>query len=161
VQQNRPLATICSSIRCSKYSSPSDDEKPIFPFSVGSNWQDAFESMVAFNTNPPKRLQKGKMSDAPRTRPRRKRPRPGAVYNIGGSHHSNCWILKAIDLIRDVSGHQVMYRVSEHPRSGDHIWWVSDVRRWQRDFPGWSYTYDLRAALLELIEAASERYATG
>jgi CDP-paratose 2-epimerase len=86
-------------------------------------------------------------------------PRPGAVYNIGGSRHSNCSVLEAIDLIKELSGHEVTYSVSNSARSGDHIWWVSDVRRWQRDFPAWSYTYDLKAILREMIEAASERYA--
>jgi len=88
-----------------------------------------------------------------------RKPRPGAVYNIGGSRHSNCSVLEAIDVIKEVSGYDVTYRVSESARSGDHMWWVSDVRKWQRDFPSWSYMYDLRATLREMLEAASERYA--
>jgi CDP-paratose 2-epimerase len=85
-------------------------------------------------------------------------PKSGAVYNIGGSRHSNCSVLEAIDLIAELSGHEVNYSLSDDARSGDHIWWISDVRRFQNDFPGWSYTYDLRATLREMIDAASERY---
>lgn len=85
-------------------------------------------------------------------------PKPGAVYNIGGSRHSNCSMLEAIDLIEELSGHRVNYTLSDAARSGDHIWWISDVRRFQQDFPSWAYTYDLRATLREMIEAASERY---
>src|SRR5262245_23805323 len=76
-------------------------------------------------------------------------PKPGAVYNIGGSRFSNCSVLEAIDLIAEVSGYEVAYSFSDIARSGDHIWWISDVRRFQLDFPSWVYTYDLRAIVAE------------
>jgi CDP-paratose 2-epimerase len=85
-------------------------------------------------------------------------PKPGAVYNLGGSRFSNCSILEAIDLIVQLSGYEVAYSVSSSARSGDHIWWISDTRRFQKDFPLWGYTYDLRAIMTELIEAGIERY---
>ena len=87
-------------------------------------------------------------------------PKPGSVYNMGGSRHSNCSMLEAIDLIEDISGHRVNFTLSDEARSGDHIWWISDVRRFQRDYPAWSYSYDLRATLAEMIGAAKERYRT-
>ncbi len=87
-------------------------------------------------------------------------PRPAAVYNMGGSRYSNCSMLEAIDLIEEISGHRVNYTLSDAARSGDHIWWISDVRRFQRDYPAWSYTYDLRATLRDMIAAAEERFRT-
>jgi CDP-paratose 2-epimerase len=86
-------------------------------------------------------------------------PRPGAVYNIGGSRHSNCSVLEAIELIQEMTGRQIDYTLSDGNRSGDHIWWISDVRRFQADHPEWSYSYGLREMLEEIIEAASERFA--
>jgi CDP-paratose 2-epimerase len=85
-------------------------------------------------------------------------PKPGAIYNIGGSRFSNCSILEAIDLIMQLSGYEVEYSVSNSARSGDHIWWISDVRRFQQDFSSWAYSYDLRAIMTELIEATKARY---
>jgi CDP-paratose 2-epimerase len=85
-------------------------------------------------------------------------PKPGAVYNIGGSRFSNCSILEAIKLIAELSGYEVPYKVTEEARSGDHIWWISDVRRFQRDFPSWAYSYDLPGIMTDLIEAVTERY---
>jgi CDP-paratose 2-epimerase len=85
-------------------------------------------------------------------------PKPGAVYNMGGSRYSNCSMLEAIDLIEEIAGYRVDYTLSDNARSGDHIWWISDVRRFQRDYPQWSYTLDLRATLAEMIEAAAQRY---
>lgn len=85
-------------------------------------------------------------------------PRAGAVYNMGGSRHSNCSMLEAIALIAEISGHEVQYSLSDTARAGDHIWWISDVGRFQRDFPAWDYSYDLRATLREMIDVAIERY---
>ena len=85
-------------------------------------------------------------------------PKPGAVYNIGGSRHSNCSMLEAIDLIEELGGNRVKYTLSDEARSGDHIWWISDVRRFQQDYPAWSYAYDLRTTLAEMVSAATERY---
>ena len=85
-------------------------------------------------------------------------PRPGAVYNIGGSRHSNCSMLEAIDLIAEISGHMVNYTLSDAARIGDHIWWISDVSRFMKDYPAWSYSYDLRSTLAEMISASEDRY---
>jgi CDP-paratose 2-epimerase len=85
-------------------------------------------------------------------------PKPGAVYNMGGSRYSNCSVLEAIDLIAELSGYQVDYSLSDQARVGDHIWWVSDVRKFERDFPAWSYSYDLPTTLREMIAATKDRH---
>lgn len=87
-----------------------------------------------------------------------KDPRPGAVYNMGGSRHSNCSVIEAIELIEELSGKRLNFTVSDQNRSGDHIWWVSDVRSFKRDFPSWTYKYDLKAIVKEIIEATVERH---
>jgi CDP-paratose 2-epimerase len=83
-----------------------------------------------------------------------KAPRAGEVYNMGGSRHSNCSMLEAIDLCEEISGRKLEWTYVEDNRIGDHIWWVSDVRKFQAHYPGWSYRYDLRG-LLQEIHAAS------
>jgi CDP-paratose 2-epimerase len=84
-------------------------------------------------------------------------PRPGAVYNIGGSRHSNCSVLEAIRDVEELSGRRLQWTLSDQARGGDHIWWVSDVRRFQRDYPGWAYRYGQKAIIAELIEATLSR----
>ncbi|MHB8876811.1 MAG: NAD-dependent epimerase/dehydratase family protein [Myxococcaceae bacterium] len=84
-------------------------------------------------------------------------PRPGAVYNMGGSRHSNCSMLEAIALAEQMSGKKLNYTLSNEARQGDHIWYVSDVRRFQRDYPAWKYKYDLPTLLKEIVEATAER----
>lgn len=83
------------------------------------------------------------------------KPGSGAVYNIGGSRHSNCSMLEAIALCEEISGRKLDWTYVEENRSGDHIWWISDVRRFQQDYPEWKYRYDLKAILQEIFEACS------
>jgi CDP-paratose 2-epimerase len=87
-------------------------------------------------------------------------PQSGTAYNIGGSRFANCSILEAIDLIDELSGYRVNYTLTDEARSGDHIWWISDVRRFRADYPSWEYRHDLRSTLAEMIDAAKERYRT-
>ena len=87
------------------------------------------------------------------------KPIPGAVYNMGGSRHSNCSVLEAIRLAEELTGREFSFTVLDQARAGDHIWYISDVRRFQRDYPEWSYRYDLPAIMREIVEATQERTA--
>lgn len=84
-------------------------------------------------------------------------PRPGEVYNIGGSRHCNCSILEAIQQASALCGRELDHSISEEARNGDHIWWISDVRKFQSHYPNWKYEYDLRAILTEIRDAIGER----
>ena len=86
-------------------------------------------------------------------------PRAGEVYNMGGSRHSNCSMLEAIQISEELSGRKLEYTLSNDNRIGDHIWWVSDVRKFQDHYPKWAYKYDQKAILAEIVEASLERYA--
>jgi CDP-paratose 2-epimerase len=84
-------------------------------------------------------------------------PTPGAVYNMGGSRHSNCSMIEAIRDAEELSGRELNYTLSDEARSGDHIWWISDVSRFRRDHPRWEYKYDQRRIIEEIVEATKER----
>ena len=86
-----------------------------------------------------------------------KAPRSGEVYNMGGSRHSNCSILEAVEIVEDLCGRPMQIRFDDSPRLGDHIWYVSDVRKFQSHFPAWSYRYDLAGILAEIHQAMLER----
>ncbi len=74
-------------------------------------------------------------------------PRVGEVYNLGGSRHANCSMLEAIGLCEEISGRKLAWSYVEDNRLGDHIWWISDVRKFRTHYPAWSYRYDLPAIL--------------
>lgn len=84
-------------------------------------------------------------------------PRPAEVYNIGGSHHSSCSVLEAIEIVEALSGRKLKYAIADRHRTGDHVWWISDVRRFQRHYPAWCYRYDLRTTVQQIVDAVNER----
>ena len=77
-------------------------------------------------------------------------PRGGEVYNLGGSRHSNCSILEAIDLCERISGRKLDWKYEDTNRVGDHIWWISDVRKFRSHYPTWQFRYGLPEILSEL-----------
>ena len=83
-------------------------------------------------------------------------PRSGEVYNIGGGRHSNCSMLEAIALAEEISGRKLDWTYVDQNRIGDHIWYISDVRRFKAHYPNWSYQYSLREILAEIHDACVE-----
>lgn len=77
-------------------------------------------------------------------------PRCGAVYNAGGSRHSHCSMLEAISLCEDIAEKKMIYEYNETNRVGDHIWYVSDISKFRRDYPNWDYRYDLNSIIEEI-----------
>jgi CDP-paratose 2-epimerase len=84
-------------------------------------------------------------------------PRPGEVYNMGGSRHSNCSMLEAIGISERLTGKPMNWSYSETNRTGDHIWWISDVRRFQAHYPDWSFRYDIEAIMAEIVDGLTRR----
>jgi len=82
-------------------------------------------------------------------------PRSAAVYNLGGSRHSNCSMLEAIEICEEISQKKLDWTYVEDNRIGDHIWWISDVRKFQADFPNWQYRYGIREILKEIHDACT------
>ena len=84
-------------------------------------------------------------------------PRVGEVYNTGGSRFSNCSMLEAIDLCDKITGQPMTWSYSETNRVGDHIWWISDVRKFQSHFPEWQYRYDMNDIMVQIHRHLSQR----
>lgn len=86
-------------------------------------------------------------------------PRPGEVYNLGGGRENSASLLETFDLIREIGGYDVQYTYSDQNRIGDHICYISDLRKMKEHFPGWSITRDLRSIVAEMITAEEQRLA--
>jgi len=84
-------------------------------------------------------------------------PRPGEVYNAGGSRYANCSMLEAIDLCENASGKKLNWSYIDDNRIGDHIWWISDVSKFKNHYPDWDFTYAMDAIIGELYEGISKR----
>jgi CDP-paratose 2-epimerase len=62
-------------------------------------------------------------------------------------------MLQAIAACERISGKKLSWTYVEDNRIGDHMWWISDVLKFQAHYPGWKYKYDLEAILGEIHRA--------
>lgn len=81
-----------------------------------------------------------------------KNPRPGEVYNIGGCRQNSISILEIIELLSDV-GHTLNYSYSDTPRKGDHICYITDMKKFKSHYPNWRHEKDLNTTIREIIES--------
>jgi CDP-paratose 2-epimerase len=84
-------------------------------------------------------------------------PRSGAVYNIGGGPASNCSMLEAIAEVERLNGRPMRWSYDDGNRAGDHIWWISDIRKFQQDYPGWDLSYSFDRLVEEIHNEMSDR----
>lgn len=87
-----------------------------------------------------------------------KTPQGGVVYNIGGGRHSNCSMLEAIQVCQEIVGRDLKWTYVEQSRIGDHIWWISDNRKFMSHYPAWQLRYDVPLILQEIYTANQERW---
>ncbi len=80
-------------------------------------------------------------------------PRPGEVYNIGGGRHANVSMREAIALCEEIAARPLDVEYADRNRIGDHMWWVSDLRKFQGHYPEWRQEYDIRRTLEEIYDA--------
>jgi len=85
-------------------------------------------------------------------------PRAGEVYNIGGGRFSNCSMLEAIDLCEEVAGKKLDWKYADTNRIGDHIWWISDMRKFRQHYPQWQLQYDVRDIVEQIVTANVDRW---
>ena len=88
-----------------------------------------------------------------------KAPRVAEVYNIGGGRASHCSMREAIALCREITGRPFHATYADQHRSGDHIWYVSDLSKFKRHYPAWAITRTVPEILQEIYEANIERWA--
>jgi CDP-paratose 2-epimerase len=83
-----------------------------------------------------------------------RRPRFGEVYNMGGSRHSNCSVIEAFEMAEAASGRKALTEYKDENRKGDHIWYISDVGKFQLHYPDWTYKYSLNTIIEDIVRAA-------
>jgi CDP-paratose 2-epimerase len=84
-------------------------------------------------------------------------PRAGEVYNIGGGPASNCSMLEAIAIVDRLSGRPLAWTYRDENRAGDHIWWISDIRKFGSHYPDWKLSYSLDRIMEAIYSEMSER----
>lgn len=88
-------------------------------------------------------------------------PRAGEVYNIGGGRENSCSILEAFKKIESISGKPMIYEYVDQNRSGDHICYISDLRKMRAHYPGWDIRKSLDDIFNEIYAAWADRARSG
>jgi CDP-paratose 2-epimerase len=84
-------------------------------------------------------------------------PRCGEVYNIGGGRFANCSILEAVEICQRIIGRTLPREYTPDNRTGDHIWWISDVSKFKSHYPGWECRYGIEDTIRQIYDAQKAR----
>ena len=84
-------------------------------------------------------------------------PRSGEVYNAGGGRDLSCSILEAIAICEEITGRKMRCAYIENNRIGDHVWWISDTRKFKQHYPEWRCQHNMRVIMKEIYISASNR----
>jgi len=79
-------------------------------------------------------------------------PKSGAVYNLGGSRHANCSMIEAIRLSEETTGKKLKWTYNDEARRGDHIWYISDISAFRRDYPEFKLTRNVPQIIEEIAD---------
>jgi CDP-paratose 2-epimerase len=82
-----------------------------------------------------------------------RKPRPGEVYNLGGGRDNSLSILETIDLIEPYLGTKMDIEYVEASRKGDHICYISDMRKFREHYPTWSVTLTIDEICRQIAKA--------
>lgn len=81
-------------------------------------------------------------------------PRAGAVYNLGGGKANSVSILESIARIKELTGVELSYSLSEENRIGDHIVYYTDMSRFCADYPGYALSTSIDDIFREFASIA-------
>jgi len=83
------------------------------------------------------------------------KPRSGEVYNAGGGRFSNCSIIEALNKVEKIKKIKIKRKILNQNRVGDHIWYVSSMKKFKKHYPNWKQKYSTGKILRELIDIFS------
>lgn len=81
-----------------------------------------------------------------------KKPRNGEIYNMGGGRYSNCSIVEALNLVETICNIKIKRQITKLPRVGDHIWYISNLKKFKKHYPKWRQIYNTKKIIEELID---------
>ena len=81
----------------------------------------------------------------------------GEVYNIGGSRFSSCSVIEALNTVEKVKKIKIKKKYIKKSRTGDHIWWISDIRKFKKEYPKFKLNYNSQKIIREMIKFYSKK----
>lgn len=86
-------------------------------------------------------------------------PRVAEVYNLGGGRANSCSILEAFEIASRFSGKNQIYSYVPENRIGDHICYISDLRKLRTHYPRWDIEISVEETIRQIVEAWTARLA--
>ena len=84
-------------------------------------------------------------------------PRAGEIYNIGGARANSVSMLEAIKGIEEISGKKAKVKFVEANRIGDHMWYISSIKKFRQDYPGFQLEQGIQKVLVDICQAWMKR----
>tara|TARA_B100002052_G_C15859793_1_gene589474 strand:+ start:538 stop:1590 length:1053 start_codon:yes stop_codon:yes gene_type:complete len=78
-------------------------------------------------------------------------PKQGEVYNLGGGRANSISILEAIKQIQARLNYEMDWSYNDKNRVGDHICYISDLKKFKSHYPAWNVSITIDDILSELI----------
>ncbi len=85
-----------------------------------------------------------------------KKPGYGEIYNAGGGRFSNCSVMEALNIVEKISKIKIKRKILKENRVGDHIWYISNMKKFKKKYPGWKQKYSTKRIIEELINEFSQ-----
>src|SRR3989344_3961757 len=80
-------------------------------------------------------------------------PQHSVVFNLGGGRENSVSILECFDILKRMAGKEVNYAYNEQNREGDHICYISNLRKLKKEYPSWRITKDRDTIFKEMVGA--------
>ncbi len=80
-------------------------------------------------------------------------PRPGEVYNLGGGRANAASLNECVELIARLTGKRPRLTYSPTHRTGDHVCYYSDMRKFMAHYPDWSVSRSLEEIVDDIAGA--------
>jgi CDP-paratose 2-epimerase len=84
-------------------------------------------------------------------------PRCAEIYNLGGGRQNSCSILEAFDMVEQLTGRKMRYEYVDKNREGDHICYISDLRKMRNHYRRWDITISLEEIVEDIVRGWHER----
>ena len=79
--------------------------------------------------------------------------RLGGMGWWGGGRKSNCSIIEAINTIYKFTNISIKKELKRQNRVGDHIWYISNMKKFKNHYPKWKQIYNSEKIIDELLSS--------
>ena len=84
-------------------------------------------------------------------------PRAGEVYNLGGGRENSASVLECIRMIEQSAEVSIDYILGTTNRTGDHICYISNLRKFRQHYPKWELRHSLKDIITSMLQVEREK----